>query len=250
MRVLISNDDGIDAPGIAALADAASVFGDVWVVAPDRERSAQGHAFTMHEPLRARERGPQRWAVSGTPADAVYLGIHKLVPEAPAIVLSGINDGSNLGNDVFYSGTVAAAMEGALLGLPAIAISLHKPAGARVRHWETAQDVARRVIANVLAEGLPRRILLNVNVPNVPLSELRGLKACVLGERRYHPLVVERQDPRGKPYYWIGGDHDTFVDVDDSDGPAIDAGWATVTPVVPDVTDRASLPTIRRWTDA
>ena len=250
MRLLISNDDGIDAPGIAALADAASAFGDVWVVAPDRERSAHGHAFTMHEPLRAHPRGPQRFAVSGTPADAVYLGIHKLLPEPPALVLAGINDGSNLGNDVFYSGTVAAAMEGALLGLPAIAISLHKRAGDKVRHWETAQDVARRVIANVLAEGLPRRTLLNVNVPNVPLSRLAGLKTCVLGERRYHPLVLERLDPRGRTYYWIGGDHDTFVEVAESDGLAIDADWATVTPIVPDVTHHDALPQVRRWTDA
>lgn len=249
MHLLVSNDDGYDAPGIGALADALEPLGTVWVVAPESERSAQSHALTMHKPLRARPRGERRFALSGTPADCVYWAIHHAMPEPPALVLSGINNGSNLGNDVFYSGTVAAAMEGCFQGRPAIAISLHRPDDRPERHWETAADVAVRIVRRLTAEPLPARVVLNVNVPNVPLRELRGLKATILGERRYAPLVTTRTDPRGREYFWIGGAHVEFVEAPDADGPAIEAGWATITPIRPDLTHHAFLPVLRKWTD-
>jgi 5'-nucleotidase len=249
VNILLSNDDGIDAVGLGALAEALEAFGTVWVVAPESERSAQSHALTLHKPLRADRRADRRYALSGTPADCVYFALHHLLPEAPALVVSGINNGSNLGNDVFYSGTVAAAMEGCFGGIPAIAVSLHRPPGDGVRHWETAQHIARRIVGQLLAERTPARVLLNVNVPNLPLAQLRGLMATSLGERRYQPLVTLRTDPRGREYFWIGGEHAEFVAHEGSDGPAIEDGWATVTPIHPDLTMRAYLSTLRGWTD-
>lgn len=249
VRILVSNDDGIEAPGIAALAAAMGDLGEVWVVAPESERSAQSHALTMHKPLRASQRGERTWAISGTPADCVYFAMNHLMPDRPDVVVSGINNGSNLGNDVFYSGTVAAAMEGCFHGVAAVALSLHRPTPIPERHWETAQIVARRVVRQVL-EGVPPRLLLNVNIPNVPANELRGLKAAILGERRYAPMVALRTDPRGREYFWIGGDHEEFVPIPDSDGPAIEQGWATVTPIHPDLTMRSYVATVRGWTDA
>lgn len=246
-HILISNDDGIDSPGIAALADAVKDFGTVWVVAPDRERSAQSHTLTMHKPLRADPRGERMFAVSGTPADCVYLGLLGLLPKEPALVLSGINRGSNLGNDVFYSGTVAAAMEGCLQGVPAIAFSLHMKFSDEA--IATAKSVVQRVVTTVLADGLPPRTLLNVNIPAIPLAELRGIKAATMGVRRYEEMVDKRNDPRGRPYYWIGGEHDRFAPIPDSDGPAVEAGWASVTPIRADLTDHASMASVRKWTD-
>jgi 5'-nucleotidase len=248
VRILVSNDDGIEAPGIAALAEAMGSLGEVWVVAPDSERSAQSHALTMHKPLRASRRGERSWSVSGTPADCVYFAVHHLMPERPAVVVSGINNGSNLGNDVFYSGTVAAAMEGCFHGVPAVAVSLHRPEPIPERHWETGQLVAKRVVERVLA-GVPPRLLLNVNVPNIPPERLLGVKAAVLGERRYAPMVALRHDPRGREYFWIGGDHEEFVPIEGSDGPAVEQGWATVTPIHPDLTMHGYMPDLRRWTD-
>jgi 5'-nucleotidase len=248
MDILVSNDDGIDAPGLATLAAVAAAFGTVWVVAPDRERSAQSHALTMHQMLRVHPAGERRFSVSGTPADCVYLGIHHLLPNPPALVLSGINNGSNLGNDVFYSGTVAAAMEGCLAGFPAIAFSLHR-GGDGERPWGTAAAVARRLIANVLADGLPDRTLLNVNIPDVPEDGLAGLRLAVLGRRRYHALVDRRLDPRGRPYFWIGGDHAEFEDIPNSDGPLMERGFATFTPLQPDHTALDAFERLAPWGD-
>lgn len=247
-HILVSNDDGIESPGIAALADAVKDVGTVWVVAPDRERSAQSHTLTMHKPLRADPQGERMFAVSGTPADCVYLGLHGLLPKEPALVLSGINRGSNLGNDVFYSGTVAAAMEGCLQGVPSIAFSLHMKFTDEA--LETAREVVRRVVDAVLSGGLPPRTLLNVNIPAIPLAKLRGIKAATMGVRRYEEMVDKRHDPRGRPYYWIGGAHDRFLAIPHSDGPAVEEGWATVTPIHADLTDHAYMDAVRKWTDA
>lgn len=247
-HILISNDDGVDSPGIRALAEAVQDYGTVWVFAPDRERSAQSHTLTMHKPLRAELRGERVYAVSGTPADCVYLGLHGgIIPKEPALVLSGINRGSNLGNDVFYSGTVAAAMEGCLQGVPAIAFSLHMQFTDAA--LETARSVVQRLVPVVLREGLAPRMLLNVNIPSVGLAELKGIKAAVLGVRRYEEMVDERFDPRGRAYYWIGGAHEHFAAIEGSDGPAVEEGWATVTPVHADLTHHAYMATVRRWTD-
>ena len=250
MRLLLCNDDGISARGLAALRDALAHDHDVTVVAPATEQSAKSHALTMHEPLRAREVEPGAWAVSGTPADCVYLALHNLLDEPPDLVVSGINRGSNLSNDVFYSGTVAAAMEACLQGAPAVAISLHIEPDDRERHWDTAAHVAQRIVRSTLANGLPPRRLLNVNVPNIPISELRGIKTATLGVRRYSARVDERRDPRGRRYFWIGGDHMHFEDDPASDGPIVEAGYAAVTPLRPDWTDVDAMRTLGSWIDA
>lgn len=247
MRVLLSNDDGIDAAGLRALEAALLPLGELWVVAPATEQSAKSHSFTMHEPLRLIEHGPRRFSVSGTPADAVYLAVHNVLPAPPDIIVSGINRGSNLGTDVHYSGTVAAAREGAGFDIPGVALSLHKHDDDVVLHWETAQVVARRVVEEVLARGLPPGIVLNVNVPNRPLAELRGTRIAPMGRRRYLPLVTENVDPRGRKYYWIGGPHDRFDDDELADGPLCEAGFAVVTPLQLDITAHPLLAGLRSW---
>ena len=249
MKLLLSNDDGIDATGIQTLEKAVGALGTVWVVAPESEQSATSHALTMHKPLRARPRGEGRWAVTGTPADCIYLALHHLLPERPDLVLSGINRGSNLGNDVFYSGTVAAAMEACFNGLPSVAVSLHIEPEDRTNHWETAARVAVRVAQGVASSPLPERVLLNVNVPNVPYEGLRGIKVTALGQRTYAPLVDLRTDPRGRRYYWIGGAHEEFAPIEGTDGPAIEQKWATVTPFRPDLTYAPAFEALRAWAD-
>lgn len=242
MRILVSNDDGFESPGIQALADAAAAFGTVWVVAPEREQSAQSHSLTLQSPLRARRRGDRRYIVNGTPADCIYLGIHGLMDGPPDLVLSGINRGSNLGNDVHYSGTVAAAREASFTGIPAIAFSLHLDVAEDVVcQWETACDVVRQVVPVVRDGGLPPRTLLNVNVPNVTRDALRGVRVATLGYRHYENRVTRRADPWGRDYYWIGGAHRAFDDIPDSDGPLCERGWATVTPLHSDPTLSAFL---------
>lgn len=248
MQLLLSNDDGIDAPGLQALEERMRTLGTVWTVAPDKERSAQSHALTLTEPLRAIPLGERRWAVSGTPADCVYLAVHHLLERHPAVVVSGINDGSNLGNDVHYSGTVAAAREACLHGLTAVSISLHRRGGERPL-WDTACAVAERVVQQLADCPLPRWVHLNVNVPNIPLEELKGLRACVLGRRTYAPLVDLRRDPRGRQYFWIGGGHDRFEPDELSDGRAVEEGWASVTPIHAYPNHLESLVAIREWTD-
>jgi len=248
MRILLSNDDGIDARGLAALYDALESLGELWVVAPAAEQSAMSHSLTMHRPLRVRERGLRQYSVDGTPADTIYVALHHLLPEPPDLVVSGINRGANLGFDVHYSGTVAAAREACLQGVPAIAVSAHiDDAPPR---YDTAGIVARRVVERVRTHGLEDGTLLNVNVPCVAPDDLRGLRAAVLGRRIYASSVDLRHDPRGKPYVWIGGPHQGFAGSDDADGRGIDAGWATVTALSVDPTDYRSLERTRDWTDA
>jgi 5'-nucleotidase len=245
--LLLSNDDGIDAPGLGALAKAAAKLGDVWVVAPDSERSACSHSLTMHRPLRLQDRGDQWFAVDGTPADCVYLALHQVLPEAPALVISGINRGANLGDDVLYSGTVAAAREGALHHLPALAVSLSVDSGGAEPHWETAGSLAMEVAAEILEQGLPQGVLLNLNVPDVPRGEVKGIVATHMGRRRYHPLAEKRVDPRGRPYFWIGGTHQKFCETPGSDGLTVRAGYASVTPLQPEMTARSTLESLSDW---
>lgn len=242
MRVLLSNDDGVHASGLKALAAAVRAEDiELWVAAPSKEHSAQSHAFTLHKPLRAHEVSPRWFSVSGTPADCVYLGVHGLLPERPDVVISGINRGSNLGWDVHYSGTVAAAREAAFSGVPSIAVSLNVRHGATSPHWETAQHVVGRVVAGLRRGGLAPGIYVNVNVPDVPLAELRGLRWARLGVRRYEAAVDARIDPRGRPYYWLGGRHASFDEDPETDGRLCEQGWATLTPMHADPTDRAAL---------
>lgn len=248
MRILVSNDDGIAAAGLPPLIAALSTLGEVWLVAPEQEQSAKSHALTMWEPLRVRELGPRRFAVGGTPADCVYLALHELLDFRPDLVVSGINRGSNLGNDVLYSGTVAAAMEGCLHGVASLAVSLHILPGQETLHWASAGALAAKISAQIMAQGLPRRCLLNLNVPNLPAQEIGGVVPCRLGERSYEELVDKRMDPRGKPYYWIGGGHNTFCETPDTDGPLMGQGMASLTPLSPDLTHERQLEALRRWT--
>ena len=200
MRVLLSNDDGVHAAGLRALADAFE--GDeVWVVAPDREQSASSHAISLHRPLRLLEVGPRTFAVDGTPTDAVYMGLNLVLRQArPDVVVAGVNHGPNLANDVLYSGTVAAAMEGALLGVPAIAVSLACPPP---HAFAEAARFAAALARTVVASRPPAPLLLNVNVPAGPV---KGYRFTRLGRRTYGNEVVEKTDPRGRRYYWIGGE--------------------------------------------
>ncbi len=230
MRVLLSNDDGVHAPGLAALADA---FPDdeVWVVAPDREQSASSHAISLHRPLRILQVGERRFSVDGTPTDAVYLALnHVLRAHPPDLVLSGVNNGPNLGNDVLYSGTVAAAMEGALLGVTAIAISL----ASRAPHdFGPAAAFAAELARRVAAHPPPAPTLFNVNVPAGPV---KGYRFTRLGVRTYGNEVVEKQDPRGRSYFWIGGTA-SHRDIPRSDcNTVFDDGLVAVTPLHLDLT--------------
>jgi len=245
LNVMLANDDGFDAPGLGALQAALQGLATLWVVAPDHEHSAMSHAFTLHKPLRATPRGERAWAVSGTPADCVYLGLHGLLPVRPDLVISGINRGGNLGNDVFYSGTVAGAMEAVLQGVSAVSISLDKRASDTLLHWDTAAAVARQVVERALAERLSGRVLLNVNVPNQP--GVGGLRVTHLGQHRYSVRVDERTDPWGRAYYWLGGEHRDFGEDPGSDGAAVEAGFASITPLAPDLTSREWLTTIQGW---
>jgi 5'-nucleotidase len=236
----VSNDDGVHAPGLAALADALGDLGTVYVVAPDREQSAASHALTLHRPLRVDRLGERRFAVDGTPSDAVNLAILGLLPAPPALVVAGINHGPNLGDDVTYSGTVSAAMEGTLLGAPSIAVSLADPAGGFIE----AGRIARLVAARVLVEGLPPRTLLNVNVPGgVP----RGIRLTQLGHRVYKEKVVEQVDPRGRSYYWIGGGPAEWDRRDATDMAAVHDGYASVTPLHLDLTHLGALARMADW---
>src|SRR6266540_6380318 len=202
VRVLLSNDDGIHAPGLEALA-AAFEGDEVWVVAPDREQSASSHAISLHRPLRMHELMPRWYSVDGTPTDAVYMGLNHVLREArPDVVVSGVNHGPNLGNDVLYSGTVAAAMEAALLGVHAIAVSL---ASAPPHDFEPAARFATALARRIVQSAPPAPLLLNVNVPPGPV---RGYRFTRLGRRTYGSEVVEKVDPRGRKYYWIGGEGD------------------------------------------
>jgi len=242
LRVLLSNDDGIHSAGLAALASAFA--GDeVWIVAPDREQSASSHAISLHRPLRLHEVGPRRFSVDGTPTDAVYMGMNFVLKgQRPDVVLSGINHGPNLGNDVLYSGTVAAAMEGALLGVNAVAVSLASPPPHEFGHAAAfAAEFARRIAT----APPPAPALFNVNVPPGPV---RGYRFAPLGHRTYGNEVVEKLDPRGRKYFWIGAEA-SYRDIPHSDcNTVFHDGFASITPLHLDLTHGAMLQDLRNWT--
>jgi 5'-nucleotidase len=234
--VLCSNDDGIESPHLLALADAIEEFADVIVVAPERQRSAASHAITLHKPLRLTERAKNRYSLSGTPVDCVYLGVLKLCDRKPTVVVSGVNDGYNLGSDVFYSGTVAAAVEGALRGAAGIACSL----STKATHPDQAIQFASEVVRSAIAEPIPAGTVLNVNMPGLGRDEYQW---TMLGRRLYEDDVAERKDPRGRPYYWVGGGPAGHEDVEGTDCVAVERGWNSITPMHLDLTDRGRLAT-------
>lgn len=249
MRLLCANDDGILAHGLDCLVRAASQIGEVTVVAPDREQSATSHSLTLHHPLRPVRRGERRYQVDGTPTDCVMLAVEVLMPERPDFVLSGINHGQNMGEDVLYSGTVAAAMEGVALGVPAIAISF---AGGDLRADIARLDEQVEVLVPLLRHltGLPRfpeSTLLNVNLPPCRSDEIQGVRLTRLGRRVYSNSITPMRDPYGREIYWIGGGHFQWSGADDSDFKAISENCISVTPLHLDLTHRDMLDTADRW---
>lgn len=239
MRILVTNDDGIDSEGILALARALERVAEVWVVAPDREQSAVSHSLTMGRPLRRKRikaLGPRYFAVNGTPTDCVLLGVNKILPERPSLIASGINKGENLGDDITYSGTVSAAIEGTILGIPSFAISL---VSRNHYHFAHAAAFAVRLSSNLLRAGLPKNTFLNVNVPGK--KKPKSYKITRMGKRIYGDPVQEMIDRRGKKYYIIGGNVPGYADTEDSDFKAIAQDFISITPLHLDWTNYASL---------
>jgi 5'-nucleotidase len=252
MHILVTNDDGVTAPGLLALAQEMRKLGKVTVFAPDRNWSASGHVKTMDRPLRVREvilaDGSAAFSSDGAPSDCVALPLLGLLEEKVDIVVSGINPNANIGHDVTYSGTVTAAMEAAIDGLPGIAISLDSPENHKSRlDYSTAAAVARRVVEQVIADGLPKGVLLNVNVPYLKEVELKGFMVTRQGLRVYRDELDRRLDPRGRPYYWIGGQSPTGVDEPGTDFGALRAGYVSVTPLQLDLTAREAVDGLKKW---
>jgi 5'-nucleotidase len=246
-RILVTNDDGITAPGLHALCVALAELGEVTIVAPDAEQSAVGHAITTMTPLRIKkvplEGGTFGYAVNGTPADCVRLAILTICPTPPDLVVSGINLGPNTATNVIYSGTVSAATEARILRIPSIAVSL---ATFKDPIWETPAAFARQIAGDVLANGLPDKVLLNINVPNIPLAKVKGIRVTRQGNSGYNERYEMRSDPRNVPYYWQAGTY-RMTDVDEeTDARAVDEGYVSVTPVSFDLTAHEFLTDFRR----
>ena len=239
MRILLTNDDGIDSPGIRVLAKRMRELGEVVVSAPEGNRSACAHSLTLDSPLRITEVQPGWYACDGTPADCVHLALNGFLREdRPALVVSGINAGGNLGQDITYSGTVMAALEATLLGVPAFAVSVE---ARQDIDFSGAAEMALRVAKRVLADGLPKSMLLNLNVPHLPPDRIKGLKFTRQGRRLYGDEIHRRVDPRGREYYWIGGQDLGFEEIEGSDVVAVRQGYASLTPISCDLTDFAML---------
>jgi 5'-nucleotidase len=252
-HILLTNDDGIDAPGLRALLRILRPLAEVTVLAPDHNWSAAGHTKTMHKPLRATpysfecdatEKSVVAYSTTGAPSDCVALALLGILPRAPEMVVSGINQGANVGHDVTYSGTVAAAMEAVIFGLPAVAISLND---YQSHDFGFAAQVGARVVSQVLARGLPQGVFLNVNVPCRPAQEIRGVEITRLGRRVYRDILIRREDPRGEPYYWIGGEPPTGHEDEGTDIWALARGYVSISPVHLDMTAHELLPALRQW---
>jgi 5'-nucleotidase len=248
VRILISNDDGYRARGILALREALTGLGDLTVVAPDRNRSGASNSLTLEVPLRVAQAESDVYYIQGTPTDCVHLAISGLFPFEPDMVVSGINDGSNLGDDVLYSGTVAAATEARFLGKPAVAISLNTDGlrGDATRHFETAAHFARVIVERLQADPYGRSVL-NVNVPNIPIGDVKGIKVTRLGNRHRAEAVIRAEDPRGRPVYWIGPAGAGQDAGPGTDFHAVSEGFVSVTPLTVDLTNHAALAELRTW---
>lgn len=253
MRILISNDDGYRAPGIIALRSALKGVGDLTVVAPDRNRSGASNSLTLEVPLRMGQAEPDVYFVLGTPTDCVHLAISGVFPFEPDMVVSGVNDGSNMGDDVLYSGTVAAATEGRFLGKPAVAVSLNTDGlrGDAKRHFETGAHFGRvivdRLLSTPLVPQMGRATILNVNVPNLPLEEVKGMRVTRLGNRHRSEAVIKAEDPRGRPVYWVGPAGPRQDAGPGTDFHAVTEGFVSVTPLTIDLTNHAALDSVREW---
>jgi 5'-nucleotidase len=252
MHILVTNDDGVTAPGILALAQQLSEVGKVTILAPDRNWSASGHVKTLHRPLRVKEvqlaDGRPALTTDGAPSDCVALAALGLLPEKIDMVVSGINPNANIGHDVTYSGTVTAAMEGSICGVPSVAVSLDAPeyfSGAL--DYLAAAQAARKIVTALVQHALPAGMLLNVNVPYLAFEQLKGYKITRQGLRVYRDSLVERKDPRGRPYYWIGGEAPTGIHEEDTDVGALMDGYVSVTPLQLDLTDQPAIHKLNTW---
>ena len=247
MRILLSNDDGVHAVGLKAMYRELKKLGQVWVVAPLEEKSTTGHSLTIHKPLRMIAMEPPFYGVSGSPADCVYLGIRQVIGEYPDLVVSGINRGANLGQDVYYSGTVSAAREACILGIPSLAVSLavdfKKAKPENHLNYETAAKVAVKLLRQLPKDSFPKHTLLNLNVPDVPFKQVKGIQLAHQGFRFYSGDILRRKDHRGRDYYWVGGQYKGFRKSSDSDCDVVASGHAAVTPLKLDATDL-------KWMDA
>lgn len=237
-RILVTNDDGVHSPGIIALFRTMKNLGDAIIVAPDRERSAAGHSLTLHRPLKVEEVREHVYSINGTPTDCVTVGIHKLLSVKPDLVVSGINKGANLGDDITYSGTVSAAIEGTIFGVPSIAFSLNAD---KVYHFETATYFVEKIARFVLDHSLPYDTLLNVNIPNIRKDEIKGIKFTRQGKRVYDNSIQETFDPKGEKHYWIGGGRPFWEHGEDTDIEALLAHYVSITPIHLDLTNHDAL---------
>ena len=244
MRILVSNDDGYLATGINVLCAALESIADIVVVAPDRNRSAASNSLTLKDPLRVSEVSPRRFKVDGTPSDCVHLALTGFLDFEPDLVVSGINHGANLGDDTIYSGTVAAAMEGRFLGLPSIAVSL---VGQRLEHFETAASVAVDLVRDIERAPLKPDVVLNLNVPNIPLDKLQGVQATRLGFRHKSEQILKDEDPYGRPIYWVGPAGEGQDAGEGTDFYAIEQGFASLTPLTVDLTRHDSVDGLSKW---
>lgn len=249
-RILITNDDGVQSPGLLALKQALTPLAEITVFAPDHNWSAAGHTKTMHKPLRVSQvtlaDGTAAFATTGAPSDCVSLALLGLIPQRPDLVVSGINQGANMGHDITYSGTVAGAMEAVVAGLPAIAVSLE---WSEAMDYGPAAEATARLVRQVFTHGLPANSFLNVNAPALPRDAIHGLRRTRLGRRVYRDKLIERRDPRGRPYYWIGGDPPGGIpdDAGATDIGALALGFISVTPLTMDMTDQALLAALATW---
>lgn len=245
MRILLSNDDGVHAVGLRAMYQELKKLGQVWVVAPLQEKSTTGHSLTIHKPLRLLNLESHFYGVSGSPADCVYLGIRQVMGKLPDLVVSGINRGANLGQDVYYSGTVSAAREACILGIPSLAVSLavdfKKSRPESELNYKAAAKTALKVLKDLKGLSLPHHTLLNLNVPDCPLSQLKGVKLVRQGFRFYTGGILRRKDHRGKDYFWVGGEYQGFRKDMDTDCFAVESGFASLTPLKLDSTDMECL---------
>jgi 5'-nucleotidase len=244
LRILVSNDDGYRAEGIESLAASLASLAQVTVVAPDRNRSGASNSLTLDVPLRAFPYGERRYYVNGTPTDCVHLAISGLFDFEHDMVVSGVNDGENLGDDVLYSGTVAPAVEGRFLGLPTMAVSLVAREG---RHFATASRVAAELVMRLQRAPLHRSMILNVNVPDLPYEQLRGIRATRLGHRHKSAPVIRSTDPRGRNVYWVGPSGEGADVAEGTDFHAVAAGWVSVTPLQVDLTRHAAVADVGAW---
>ena len=244
MRILVTNDDGINAEGLEVLERVAHTLSkDVWVVAPEQEQSGAGHSLTLHLPVRLREIDERHFSVSGTPTDCGLVAVQQVIPvkkKRVDLLLSGINRGSNAADDVTYSGTIAAAMEGTILNVPSIALS-QLCADREKAVWKTAEKHAPALIKKLVAMGWPANTLININFPDCAPGKVKGIRVCPQGKRRVSVALSERVDPKGRPYFWLGGDRDNTANKPGVDIDFLHTGYITITPLCMDLTDHSTM---------